>query len=104
MELLPPDEVQVSEARQALPPLIKGYLRLGGFVGDGAVVDPEFGTTDVCVVVQTDLVTKRYLRHYKRDEQRDGDRDRVAGHGPGGGAYRTPPPARRPLHYVAPDI
>src|SRR3546814_2992966 len=31
MDLLPPDEVQVSEARQALPPLIKGYLRLGGF-------------------------------------------------------------------------
>src|SRR3546814_6265919 len=47
MDLLPPDGVQVSEARQALPPLIKGYLRLGGFVGDGAVVDPEFGTTDV---------------------------------------------------------
>src|SRR3546814_7258359 len=95
MELLPPDEVQVSEARQALPPLIKGYLRLGGFVGDGAVVDPEFGTTDVCVVVKTDLVTKRYLRHYKRDEQSDGDRDGVAGHGPGGGACRHPTSDRK---------
>jgi putative hemolysin len=81
MDLLPPDQVKVSEGRRALPPLIKGYLRLGGFVGDGAVVDPEFGTTDVCVVVKTDLVTKKYLRHYKRDEQ-----DSAPGDGPGGGA------------------
>ena len=35
-------------ALAALPPLIKGYLRLGGFVGDGAVIDRQFNTTDVC--------------------------------------------------------
>ncbi|HIP76933.1 MAG TPA: GNAT family N-acetyltransferase [Kiloniellaceae bacterium] len=68
MDLLPIEEVQISEARQALPPLIKGYLRLGGFVGDGAVVDYDFGTTDVCIVVKTDWVTEKYLRHYKREE------------------------------------
>ena len=49
-----------------LPPLIKGYLRLGGFVGDGAVVDPQFNTTDVAVVVKTDMITDRYYRHYER--------------------------------------
>ena len=49
-----------------LPPLIKGYLRLGGFVGDGAVIDRQFNTTDVCVVVKTDLVTEKYYRHYER--------------------------------------
>ncbi len=49
-----------------LPPLIKGYLRLGGFVGDGAVIDHQFNTTDVCVVVKTDLVTDKYYRHYER--------------------------------------
>ncbi|MGB0684541.1 MAG: GNAT family N-acetyltransferase [Magnetovibrionaceae bacterium] len=47
-----------------LPPLIKGYLRLGGFVGDGAVIDHQFNTTDVCVIVKTDLVAEKYLRHY----------------------------------------
>ena len=47
-----------------LPPLIKGYLRLGGFIGDGAVVDTQFNTTDVAIVVRTDLVTDRYHRHY----------------------------------------
>ena len=49
-----------------LPPLIKGYLRLGGFVGDGAVIDTQFNTTDVAIVVRTDLVTERYQRHYER--------------------------------------
>src|SRR3546814_15376175 len=67
MDLLPPGQVVVAEGRQALPPPIKGYLRLGGFVGDGAVLDHEFGPTDVCVVVQPDLVTHRSLRHYHSD-------------------------------------
>jgi putative hemolysin len=51
----------------ALPPLIKGYLRLGGFVGDGAVIDRPFNTTDIAVVVQTDLVSEKYYRHYERE-------------------------------------
>lgn len=62
------DDFQPKRALAKLPPLIKGYLRLGGFVGDGAVVDYEFNTTDVCVVVKTDLVTDRYVRHLTRDE------------------------------------
>jgi L-ornithine Nalpha-acyltransferase len=50
-----------------LPPLIKGYLRLGGFVGEGAVIDEQFNTTDISIVVQTDLVTDKYYRHYERE-------------------------------------
>ena len=49
-----------------MPPLIKGYLRLGGFVGDGAVIDVDFNTIDVCIVVKTDLVSEKYSRHYVR--------------------------------------
>lgn len=60
------DEIDVRAALNKLPPLIKGYLRLGGFVGDGAVIDPQFNTTDVAVVVQTDLVTDKYYKHYER--------------------------------------
>lgn len=48
----------------SLPPLIKGYIRVGGFVGDGAVVDYQFNTTDICIIVKTDLMTRRYKRHY----------------------------------------
>ncbi|MGH7090716.1 MAG: GNAT family N-acetyltransferase [Stellaceae bacterium] len=55
-----------------LPPLIKGYLRLGGFVGDGAVIDRQFNTTDVSIVVQTDLVTEKYYRHYERGAREGG--------------------------------
>lgn len=66
MDRLPATEVEARAALALLPPLIKGYLRLGGFVGEGAVVDPEFNTTDVAVVVKTDLVTEKYVRHYER--------------------------------------
>ena len=68
MRLQPAETVDARAALAALPPLIKGYLRLGGFVGDGAVVDHQFRTTDVCVVVKTDLVTDKYYRHYTRDD------------------------------------
>ena len=68
MNVIPSGEISPRRALHMLPPLIKGYLRLGGFVGDGAVVDREFGTTDVCVVVKTEWVTDRYLRHYLRED------------------------------------
>jgi L-ornithine Nalpha-acyltransferase len=58
--------IDSARALAALPPLIKGYLRLGGFVGDGAVIDEQFNTTDVCILVKTDLVTEKYSRHYER--------------------------------------
>lgn len=66
MRRMDPDRLDPRRALTQLPPLIKGYLRLGGFVGDGAVVDPQFNTTDVAVVVKTDLVTDKYYRHYER--------------------------------------
>lgn len=66
MERLPRGSYDAKRALMDLPPLIKGYLRLGGFVGDGAVLDTQFNTTDVCVVVQTDQVTDKYFKHYER--------------------------------------
>ncbi len=66
MNRLAPEEAEPALALPSLPPLIKGYLRLGGFVGDGAVIDHQFNTTDVCVLVKTDLVTEKYYRHYER--------------------------------------
>lgn len=66
MDLLAPDEFEMKKGLMAVPSLVKGYLRLGGFVGDGAVIDPQFNTTDVCVIVQTEKVTGRYFEHYTR--------------------------------------
>jgi putative hemolysin len=65
MNMVPLDQIDEKRAFVALPPLIKGYLRLGGFVGDGAVVDPQFGTVDVSVVVVHDLITDKYVKHYR---------------------------------------
>ncbi len=74
MRRMPPEAVDPRRVMAHLPPLVKGYLRLGGFVGDGAVIDRQFNTTDVAVVVKTDLVTDKYYRHYERESSRDGAR------------------------------
>ena len=66
MRRLDPATFDHRRTQQSLPPLIKGYLRLGGFIGDGAVIDRQFNTTDVAVVVKTDLITDKYYRHYER--------------------------------------
>jgi putative hemolysin len=70
MRRMDPGEIDARQVLVGLPPLIKGYLRLGGFVGDGAVVDHQFNTTDVAIIVQTDLVTGKYYRHFERDRDR----------------------------------
>ena len=69
MRRLAPAMLDPHRMLAALPPLIKGYLRLGGFVGDGAVIDRQFNTTDVCIVVKTDLVAEKYSRHYERQSK-----------------------------------
>lgn len=66
MRRIDADEVDARRAMGNMPPLIKGYLRLGGFVGDGAVIDHQFNTTDIAIIVKTDLVTDKYYRHYER--------------------------------------
>lgn len=54
-----------------LPALVKGYLRLGASVGDGAVVDHQFNTTDVCIVLPTTFVNLRYRKHYARSTKKE---------------------------------
>lgn len=66
MNLHGKDDVDNRAVFSALPPLLKGYLRIGCFIGDGAVIDHDFNTTDVCIVLSTDRVTSRYRKHYER--------------------------------------
>ncbi|MDB5369488.1 MAG: hemolysin-like protein [Roseomonas sp.] len=68
MDRMDPASLDRRAALADLPPLVKGYLRLGGFVGDGAVIDNQFNTTDVCVVVMTERVTDKYFRHFERQK------------------------------------
>ena len=67
MDLLPPEQIDRREALLAIPALIKGYLRLGGTVGDGAWIDHVFNTTDVCLVMDTARLNERTARIYARE-------------------------------------
>ena len=64
MNLMPREAVNVRAALKALPPLIKGYLRVGAYVGDGAVIDHQFGTTDVFVIMPVEAIKTRYFDHF----------------------------------------
>ena len=70
MDLMPFEGVNARKALSALPPLIKGYLRLGAMIGDGAVVDHAFNTTDVLVVLPIASISSRYVNYYGADAGR----------------------------------
>lgn len=64
MNRLSKEAIDPKAALRALPPLLKGYLRLGAYIGDGAVIDHEFGTTDVLIVLPMSVIQKRYIEHF----------------------------------------
>jgi putative hemolysin len=64
MNRMSKEAIDPKAALRILPPLIKGYLRLGAHIGDGAVVDHEFGTTDVLIVLPMSAIQKRYFEHF----------------------------------------
>lgn len=64
MDRLAKDAVDVRAAMRLLPPLVKGYLRLGATFGEGAVIDRRFGTTDVLVILPVSVISRRYIDHF----------------------------------------
>lgn len=66
MDLLAPEKIDRVAAMRATPALIKSYLKLGGFVGDGAFVDHKFNTTDVCLVIDIDLMKPAARARYSK--------------------------------------
>ncbi len=70
MDLLPPGALDRRAAMLGTPALIKAYLRLGGFVGDGAWVDRAFNTTDVCLVMDTQAMSDKHRAYYLRKQGR----------------------------------
>lgn len=79
MNILPAEELDPRRDFASLPPLIKGYLRLGAGIGDGAVIDEQFDTTDVCIVMPMREVSSRYRKHYERKVNRPIPADEAAG-------------------------
>ena len=70
MNIMPKSEIDVKAVFNSLPPLVKGYLRLGAFVGDGAIVDEQWNSIDVCIVMPMQQVTERYRKFYARKVNR----------------------------------
>ncbi|WP_210092352.1 GNAT family N-acyltransferase [Ruegeria sp. HKCCSP346] len=64
MDIVAPDALDRRRAMVQVPALIKAYLRLGGFVGEGAFIDHSFNTTDVCLILDTSRMNERQKRIY----------------------------------------
>ncbi len=70
MDLMPKEAINNKVALFSMPPLIKGYLRLGAMIGDGAVIDEAFGTTDVFIILPIERISSRYITYYGADANR----------------------------------
>lgn len=66
MDLLPADQLDRRAAMAGMPNLIKAYLRLGGFVGEGAFIDRPFNTTDVLLLMDTQAMSEKHRSFYAR--------------------------------------
>lgn len=64
MDMLPIGGYDQRSALRMLPPLIKGYLRVGAMVGDGAVIDPDFNTVDVFMIMPVEQISARYMQRF----------------------------------------
>jgi putative hemolysin len=64
MAVLDTKAIDARKGVAALPPLLKAYLRAGAKFGDGAVIDPQFGTTDVFTIMPLSDLEERYQNYY----------------------------------------
>ncbi len=66
LDLVPAEDLDRPAAMRAMPALIKAYLRLGGMIGDGAFIDHDFNTTDVCLVMDTQKMSAKHRDIYAK--------------------------------------
>ncbi|MBO0841300.1 MAG: GNAT family N-acetyltransferase, partial [Sciscionella sp.] len=52
------------KATAQIPPLVRGYLRLGAWVCGPPAVDDDFGCADFFVLLPMDRVDQRYLKFF----------------------------------------
>jgi putative hemolysin len=64
MDLMPKQQINPRDGLMALPPLIKGYVRVGAQIGEGAVIDHQFSTTDVLIYVSLLEMAPRYRKRF----------------------------------------
>lgn len=64
MNRMPKEAIDAKEALRSLPPMIKGYVRAGASIGQGAVIDRQFTTTDVFIYFPVAKVQARYKSRF----------------------------------------
>jgi len=64
MNAMPKETIEPREGLRSLPPLLKGYVRAGCCIGDGAVIDRQFGTTDVFIYFPLSGIDARYKNRF----------------------------------------
>ncbi|MGI3184024.1 GNAT family N-acetyltransferase [Nioella aestuarii] len=70
MDLIDEAELDRVAAARAMPSLIKGYLKMGGFVGEGAFIDRPFNTTDICLLLDVKRVSQKQFGLYAKGARR----------------------------------
>ena len=70
LPVLKPEDYEARKALRSLPPILKGYLRLGAIFAREAVIDHEFGTVDVLVILPVSRLNPRYVQYYGEDAGR----------------------------------
>ncbi len=66
-----PDSINDKQALRQLPPLLKAYMRIGCYFGESAMVDHQFGTTDVFIIMPVDNIDPKYVQHYSTSHVQD---------------------------------
>ena len=64
MNAIAKEAIEPREGLRSLPPLLKGYVRAGCCIGDGAVIDRQFGTTDVFIYFPLSGIDARYKSRF----------------------------------------
>ncbi|MDR0319590.1 MAG: GNAT family N-acetyltransferase [Rickettsiales bacterium] len=68
MDILPKEYVDEEKAFAEMPPLVKGYLRLGAEFGQGVFMDEPFNCYDIFVTLQTRKISKVYQKRFLGNE------------------------------------
>ena len=66
MDMIAPEDLDFVAAARGVPALIKAYLRIGGFVGQGAWIDRAFNCPDVCLIVDTAVISEKHRAFYAK--------------------------------------
>lgn len=67
IDIIAKEDINPKEALKTLPPLVKGYLRLNGIIGGGCIIDYQWQSVDVCIMVEKATLSQKHVDYYRRD-------------------------------------